>query len=89
MTSKDQSLGALICVVCIAFAIAYTFALFWPALASIRLWLVAIPVLVALLAVLGIGTWIGWTMATTPPPKPIEDFQLEETLENPVEETEE
>jgi predicted DNA-binding transcriptional regulator len=62
-------------------AIAYTSALFWPALESIRLWLVAIPVLVAFVTVLGIGAWIGWTMATTPPPKPIEETQLEQTTE--------
>ena len=44
-------------------------------------WLVAIPVLVALVAVLGIGAWIGWTMATTPPPKPIEEIEAEEKKE--------
>ena len=85
MVSKDQGLGALICAVCIAVAIAYTFALFWPALASIRLWLVGIPVLVGLLAVLGIGAWIGWTVATTPEAKPIEHLQSEGTMEDPDE----
>jgi predicted DNA-binding transcriptional regulator len=44
-------------------------------------WLVAIPVLIALVAVLGIGAWIGWTMATTPPPKPIEEIEAEEKKE--------
>jgi len=24
-----------------------------------------------------IGAWIGWTMATTPPPKPIEEITAE------------
>jgi predicted DNA-binding transcriptional regulator len=33
--------------------------------------------LVAFIAILGIGGWIGWTMATTPPPKPIEDITSE------------
>ncbi len=75
IVSKDQALGTLICTVCVAVAIAYTLALFWPALEAIRLWLVAIPVLIAFIAVLGIGAWIGWTMATTPPPKPIEEIQ--------------
>jgi len=79
MTSRDQAIGGLICTLCVAVAIAYTIALFWPALEAIRLWLVAIPVLVAFIAILGIGAWIGWTMATTPPPKPIEDIQMEET----------
>jgi predicted DNA-binding transcriptional regulator len=77
--SKDQVLGTLICTVCAALATAYIFALFWPALEAIRLWLVAIPVLVAFVAVLGIGAWIGWVMVTTPPPRPIEETQPEQT----------
>jgi len=44
-------------------------------------WLVAIPVLIAFVAILGIGAWIGWTMATTPPPKPIEEIEAEEKKE--------
>jgi predicted DNA-binding transcriptional regulator len=38
-------------------------------------------VLIAFVAILGIGAWIGWTMATTPPPKPIEEIEAEETKE--------
>ena len=45
---------------------------------GVRSWLVAIPVLIAFVAILAIGAWIGWTMATTPPPKPIEEFEVEE-----------
>jgi len=26
---------------------------------------------------MAIGAWIGWTMATTPPPKPIEEITSE------------
>ncbi len=48
---------------------------------SVAYWLVAVPVIVALVAVLGIGAWIGWTMATTPPPKPIEEIEAEEKKE--------
>jgi predicted DNA-binding transcriptional regulator len=81
ITSKDQALGALICIICVAIAASYTVALFWPTLEAIRLWIVAIPVLIAFIAVLGIGAWIGWTMATTPPPKPIGEMQLEQTEE--------
>jgi len=36
-------------------------------------------VFIAFTAILAIGAWIGWTMATTPPPKPIEEIQLETT----------
>lgn len=81
MVGRDKSIGGLICTACVTIAVAYTIALFWPTLEPIRLWLVAIPVLIAFVAVLGIGAWIGWTMATTPSPKPIEEIQLEETEE--------
>ena len=47
----------------------------------VQYWLVAVPVLIAFVAILGIGAWIGWTMATTPPPKPIEEIEAEETKE--------
>jgi len=79
--SKDQGIGALIFVICITIAIAYPAALFWPTLEALRLWLIAIPVLIAFVGVLGIGAWIGWTMASTPPPKPISDSELGATEE--------
>ena len=78
MVNKDQGIGWLICIGCVTIAISYIVALFIPALEAIRLWLVAIPVLIAFIAILAIGAWIGWTMATTPPPKPIQETQPEE-----------
>ncbi len=93
MVSKDQSIGGLIFIVCAVIAIGYVVTLFGydaivkPLLgvdwlyASVRYWLIAIPVLVAFIVVLAIGAWIGWTMATTPPPKPIEEFETEEKEE--------
>src|SRR4030066_331736 len=55
------------------------------AVANLRFWLIAIPVLVGFVAILAIGAWIGWTMATTPPPKPIEEIttEMEEKKEEP------
>jgi len=52
----------------------------------VQTWLIAVPVYIAFVAVLVIGAWIGWTMATTPPPKPIEEIEVEE---KPAEEKEE
>jgi len=49
----------------------------WP----ISIWLIAVPVYLAFILILGIGAWIGWTMATTPPPKPIEEIEAEEQKE--------
>jgi len=55
------------------------------AVANLQFWLIAIPVLVGFVAILAIGAWIGWTMATTPPPKPIEEItsEMEEKKEEP------
>src|SRR4030065_2833388 len=90
MASKDQAIGGLICLVCVLGAVFYVAALFFyepiikaipwlnvGSLADVRYWLIAVPVLVAFVAILAIGAWIGWTMATTPPPKPIEEVTPE------------
>jgi len=45
--------------------------------ANVQFWAVAIPVFIAFIAIMFIGAWIGWTMATTPPPKPIEEITTE------------
>ncbi len=91
MVSKDQGIGGLIFLVCVIIAIGYTLGLFWlgdPLGAwNLSFWLVAIPVYLAFVLILGIGAWIGWTMATTPPPKPIEEIEAEETTEEKPEET--
>ena len=97
MVSKDQGMGWLICLACVVVAIVYVITLFYPSWltwaglnviwqSSVQFWVVAIPVFVAFIAVLVIGAWIGWTMATTPPPKPIEEIEAEE---KPTEEKEE
>ena len=92
MPNKDRAIGGLIFLICVVVAIGYAAALFFPQHVlgwieprTVQLWIIAIPVLVAFLALLSIGAWIGWTMATTPPPKPIEEIEAEE---NPEEEKE-
>ncbi len=96
MVSKDQTIGAVICLVCVVVAVLYVVGLFgyealiqpWLNLGSVEsigYWLIALPVLIAFVAILAIGAWIGWTMATTPPPKPIEEItsEMEEKKEEP------
>jgi lysylphosphatidylglycerol synthetase-like protein (DUF2156 family) len=86
MVSKDQTIGGLICLVCVVVAVLYTVGLFVfgnPLGWAIEFTLVAVPVFIALIAVLFIGAWIGWTMATTPPPKPIEEITSEEEEKKP------
>ena len=100
MVSKDQSIGGAILLVCVLVAVLYIVTLFYPTwlvtiglLAntnSVQFWVIAVPVFVAFVAIMFIGAWIGWTMATTPPPKPIEEIttEIEEKKEEPkVEET--
>jgi len=91
MVSKDQAIGGAICLVCVVVGVLYTLGLFyfgnpmggW----TIEFWLVALPVFIAFIAILAIGAWIGWTMATTPPPKPIEEITSEmETEQKTTEE---
>jgi H+/Cl- antiporter ClcA len=93
MASKDQAIGGVICLVCVLVAVFYVLTLFVPDWLSwiginytfSQQWLIAVPVLVAFVAILAIGAWIGWTMATTPPPKPIEEIttEIEEKKEEP------
>jgi len=93
MVSKDQAIGGLIFAVCIIIMIGYLVGMLYfggpmrlPDTWNIAFTLVAVPVLIAFILILGIGAWIGWTMATTPPPKPIEEFEAEEKKEETGEE---
>jgi predicted DNA-binding transcriptional regulator len=108
MVSKDQTIGGAIFIVCAVLGVLYVVTLFYPPWLSllgltvpewaqipVQFWVIAVPVLIAFVAVMGIGAWIGWTMATTPPPKPIEELtsemeeKKEETTPPPPEKTEE
>ena len=81
-------IGAVILIVCVVIAIGYVVVLLAPGalfpveyvgvIHPAQFWAVAVVVLIAFLAIMFIGAWIGWTMATTPPPKPIEELELEE-----------
>ena len=89
--SKDQAIGGAILTVCLLVAVFYIVTLFLPeffvdvignvglttTVADVKFWIIAVPVFVAFVAILFIGAWIGWTMATTPPPKPIEEIATE------------
>jgi len=91
MVSKDQSIGGIIFLVCAVIAVLYVVTLFYPDWVitlrglpvtdenrfPVQFWLIAVPVFIAFVAIMGIGAWIGWTMATTPPPKPIEEITTE------------
>jgi hypothetical protein len=91
--SKDQAIGAVIVAVCLIVALAYIGLLFLydpyissminlGSAADVRFWLIAAPVAIAFVAILAIGGWIGYTMATTPAPKPIEEIVQTTEAEN-------
>jgi predicted DNA-binding transcriptional regulator len=84
----DRVVGALILIGSIVGILAY----FW--LVFLSPWVVLtmqLTAFVAIAAVLAILAWIGYTMATTPPPMPIEEFteDLEEEVKGEEEEKEE
>jgi hypothetical protein len=96
MVSRDQAIGGVIFAVCVILAVFYVITLFdpyWLSVfgvtasweSSVQFWIIAVPVFIAFVAIMGIGAWIGWTMATTPPPKPIEEItsEIEEKKEEP------
>jgi predicted DNA-binding transcriptional regulator len=98
MVSKDQAIGGAILAVCVIVALVFALLIIFPAQVyglvgtvtdntgnNIRLDAVLILVSIAFIAILAIGAWIGWTMATTPPPKPIEEIttEIEEKKEEP------
>ena len=83
--SKDQLIGAGILIGSILGIVIYFWLVF---LSPWILLIVQITLFVAVAAVLGILAWIGYTLATTPPPKPIEEIEkeLEEELKKLEEE---
>src|SRR5208283_2348485 len=94
MVSKDQGIGGAILAVCVIVAVGYIVLVADPGLFSLntttaRLDAVLVLVSIAFIAILAIGAWIGWTMATTPPPKPIEEIttEIEEKKKELKEET--
>jgi hypothetical protein len=90
MVSKDQGIGGAILAVCVIVALGYIILVVDPGLfnlnaTNVRLDAVLVLVSIAFIAILSIGAWIGWAMASTPAPKPIEEItaETEEKKEEP------
>ena len=82
--NRDQEIGALILVASVIGIIVYGWILFFT---EWTILLLQITGFVAVAAILGILAWIGYTLATTPPPKPVEEIEKE--LEGELKELEE
>ena len=79
---NDKIIGILLLIVSIIVIIIYGWLVFFPPQISIMGTTIDIFVLkltgfIAILALFGILAWIGYTLATTPPPKPIEEIEKE------------
>jgi predicted DNA-binding transcriptional regulator len=91
--NNDQTIGYIILLGSIAGIVIYFWLLFL-APTSWTMLTIQLSAFIAVMGVLGIIAWIGYTMATTPPPIPPEDMDLdfdwdEEEEEEPREEIEE
>ncbi len=84
-------MGSGLLALSIIVIIVYAWILFWPPHAHWDIYLLKITGFVAVAGVFGILGWIGYTLATTPPPKPIEEIEkeLEEELKKLEKELEE
>ena len=83
--NSDQILGAFILVGSIVGVIVYGVLLYY-----IPIWTLRVSAFLAVAFAFGILAWIGYTLATTPPPKPIEEVEKEvETKETESETKEE
>ncbi len=82
---KDQLVGAALAAGSILGLLVYAYLLFFTQYAEIILKLTALAAVGGVLLILA---WIGYTLATTPPPKPIEEIEkeLEEELKKLEEE---
>jgi predicted DNA-binding transcriptional regulator len=72
--SKDQAVGALLLIAGVLGIIIYGWLVF---LSEWSMFILQLTGFVAVAAILAIVSWIGYTMATTPPPKPIEEIEKE------------
>ena len=88
--TKDQAIGALLLIASIAVIIFYIWGIFL-AEEWVSMLLMKLTAVIAVGGVFGILAWIGYTLATTPPPKPIEEIEkeLEQELKKLEQETKE
>ena len=84
--NKDNVTGAVILIASIVVIAVYIWLTFLPPLAGVDLLVLKLTGSVAVAAVFGILAWIGYTLATTPPPKPIEEIEKEAEQEKSGEE---
>ncbi|MEM4430518.1 MAG: transcriptional regulator [Thermofilaceae archaeon] len=71
--TRDQAVGAALMIGSIAGIAIYG----WLLMSPYSILILQLTAFIAVAGVLGILAWIGYTLATTPPPKPIEEIEKE------------
>jgi predicted DNA-binding transcriptional regulator len=74
VVSKDQALGFGMMITSIVVILIYGWLVF---LSEYALLILKLTGFIAVAGVFGILAWIGYTLASTPPPKPIEEIEKE------------
>jgi len=82
--SNDKIIGGLILALSILGIIVYGWVVFFTEYAIFALQVTAF---IAVAGVLAILAWIGYTLATTPPPKAVEELEKEFTQQSSDEQT--
>ncbi len=72
--NKDQAIGAGIFIISVLIILVYIWLVFFTPLSYLVMQITATA---AIVVIFGILAWIGYTLATTPPPKPIEEIEKE------------
>jgi len=72
--SRDQLIGILLVIVSVIIIVVYSYLILFTAYWEI---IVKLTLVIAVIGICGIFSWIGYTLATTPPPKPIEEIEKE------------
>lgn len=75
--SRDQAIGLLLLGVSVIIIIAYIWLVFFPPMHGADIFILKLTGSIAIAGVFAILGWIGYTLATTPPPKPIEEIEKE------------
>ena len=89
--SKDKIIGGGLLALSIIVIAVYIWLVFFPPMPGLDIWVLRFTGAIAVIIVFAIVGWIGYTLATTPPPKPIEEIEkeLEQELKKVEEEAKE
>jgi predicted DNA-binding transcriptional regulator len=83
--ARDKTTGAALLIISVLVIVVYNFVMWYPSLANMASYfLLKLTDSILIVVVLAILAWIGYTLLTTPPPKPIEEIEkeLESELKN-------